>query len=57
MFKIICFGVRPHEVEIFHQFNTYDFELTLVESLLPQIISRWLMGIMPYYYAQIVMLQ
>lgn len=34
MFKIICFGVRPHEVEIFHQFNTYDFELTLVESLL-----------------------
>ncbi|MCG7337901.1 lactate dehydrogenase [Staphylococcus sp. ACRSN] len=34
MFKIICFGVRPHEIEIFNHFNTYQFELTLVESLL-----------------------
>lgn len=34
MFKIICYGVRPNEVEIFETFNRYDYALTLEEALL-----------------------
>lgn len=34
MFKIICYGVRPNEVEIFEKLNRYDYALTLEEALL-----------------------
>lgn len=33
-FKIVCYGVRPNEVEYFNQLNRYGYELTLVENLL-----------------------
>lgn len=32
-FKVTCYGVRPNEVEFFHKFNKYNYELNLVESL------------------------
>ena len=34
MFKIICYGVRPNEVEIFETLNRYGYALTLEEALL-----------------------
>lgn len=34
MFKIICYGVRPNEVELFNRLNKYDYQLTLEEALL-----------------------
>lgn len=34
MFQIICYGVRPNEVEIFKKFNRYGYALTLEEALL-----------------------
>ena len=34
MFQIICYGVRPNEVEIFKKFNCYGYALTLEEALL-----------------------
>lgn len=33
-FKVVCYGVRPNEVEYFNKLNKYGYELTLVESLL-----------------------
>lgn len=32
--KVCCYGVRPNEVEYFHRFNKYNYDLKLVEALL-----------------------
>ncbi|TFU62641.1 lactate dehydrogenase [Jeotgalicoccus nanhaiensis] len=34
MMKIICYGVRPNEVEYFKHLNKYNYDLTLIEDLL-----------------------
>ena len=32
-FKVVCYGVRPNEVEFFHKYNKYNYDLKLVEGL------------------------
>ena len=32
-FKVVCYGVRPNEVEFFHKYNKYNYDLKLVEAL------------------------
>ncbi|MFU2206828.1 NAD(P)-dependent oxidoreductase [Streptococcus pluranimalium] len=32
--KVVCYGVRPNEVETFNALNKYDYELTLLSELL-----------------------
>lgn len=34
MFKIICYGVRSNEVDLFNRLNKCDYQLTLEETLL-----------------------
>lgn len=34
MLKIACYGVRPNEVDSFHKYNTYNYDLTLYEEYL-----------------------
>ncbi len=33
-FKVICYGVRPNEVEFFHKLNKYGYDLKLIEALM-----------------------
>ncbi|MCI5723290.1 MAG: lactate dehydrogenase [Erysipelotrichaceae bacterium] len=32
-FKVVCYGVRPNEVEFFKKYNKYGYDLKLVEGL------------------------
>ena len=32
-FKVVCYGVRPNEVEFFHKYNKYNYDLKLGEAL------------------------
>lgn len=34
--KIACYGVRENEINIFNEFNKYDYDLTLIEDLLTE---------------------
>ncbi|KAA9240352.1 MULTISPECIES: NAD(P)-dependent oxidoreductase [Aerococcus] len=35
-FKVACYGVRSNEVDIFKQYNKYNYDLTLIEDLLTE---------------------